>query len=153
MSRNPLYTVFGLGLLAAQFLSPRAVTTSVAQQREDEQPSIKFLRGVSSQRANTKAVENVVVALYAAVILALAALWVNSMSNTYAHDLDVRCGAQAMAYFAAVTIRMVMFYAGLFWGGSVGFRLIASWLQLQKWRWLPWVIVWLWLGTGASVAI
>ena len=101
MSRNPLYTVFGLGLLAAQYLSPRAATTSVAQQREHEQLSIKFLRGVSSQRAATKAVENVVVALYAAIILALAALWVNSMSNTYAHDLDVRCGAQAMANFAA----------------------------------------------------
>ena len=72
--------------------------------------------------AAAKAVENVVVAIYAAIILTLAALWVSSVSNTYAHEADVRCGAYAMAYFAGVQLRLVMVFAAVVWGGSVFFR-------------------------------
>jgi hypothetical protein len=146
MSRNPLYTVLGLGLLVAQYLSPREPTTSVVQQRE--QPSIEFLRRVSSLRTAAKAAESVVVALYAATILTLAALWANSMSNTYAQNAEVRCGALAMADFAALMLRLILIATAVVWGVSIFARCFALRLVLRARRpSLPvaWILVWVWL--------
>jgi hypothetical protein len=155
LSRNPFYTVLGLGLLAAQCLKPRIEVNRVEQQHRHEQPSIEFLRVKSSQRAASNAAEKVVLSLYTGVIVALVAIWSSAMTNSYASEAKVRCGAAAMGYFAAAGIEVVMAQAIIFWGLSIVWRWCARVMSPRNHlhSWLVWAPVWLWLGWGAFAGI
>ena len=66
------------------------------------------------------------VALFAAINVALIGLWVASLSNVYAERDNVRCGALAMASYAAENVWEVVILTGIYWGFSAALRMVMK---------------------------
>lgn len=148
--RNPLYTIWGLGLLATKLLQSPPTT---APDGLHERPTPELLRWTRSADSAAKATESVLITLYAAINVALVALWTSSMTNTYAQDAGVRCGALAMAEFAALVLRFFLLLTAVVWGVSIFSRWLASHAARLKPRnnrrppppWVVWIFPWVWL--------
>jgi hypothetical protein len=134
MSRNPIYTVLGLALLATELVKPRE--RAVSADPQSKPPALlPWMIGWM------KPTETTTVALLAAINAPLVALWANAMANIYAESGEVRCDALAMANFSATSVRTVVTFTAIFWAVSALLRWAAKFRPSFAIIWLFWLLL------------
>jgi hypothetical protein len=151
-------TIFGLILLVAELLKPKQEALP-AKPRRRTSPLRALLRWTKAADfwlvqwlwpwvehvlpRLMSAAETTTLALLVALTLPLVELWAHAMANVYAHDFEDRCGAIAMANFAATAIPTYLVAAFFF-------RIVSTflrWLSLPARLFALFLrIAWLWVG-------